>query len=275
MSGASATRIDHAEAPFGGSLRRRDQPLKRPSIQDFRFSATVRSRRASVPSPSRIQGFRVGAASPWPPRSGRSGIQRAVACSGSEELPNKARFSLVEPFSVEGLFELQALVVHVMTQLMQDCPKERLELDHLSSLRRSHPNRDSVDSILAWFIQTMELACLPGRPAPQHLDTKGRHFQRLGESIHERLCGALGACPVTAVELSLQCVDEIADPIDLVGPGQVDALYLVARTVYSLLVSGQFLVVGEGHACKSILRLSDARLTLKKRSLTIAALTKC
>jgi len=82
-------------------------------------------------------------------------------------------FSLVEALGVEGLRQLEMLIVQVMTELMDQGPQKSPKGHHLPSLRRAHPDGDpSGPAPLHGIVQTVKFPPAPGRSHRQDCNTE-------------------------------------------------------------------------------------------------------
>jgi hypothetical protein len=159
------------------------------------------------------------------------------------ELSQEARLAPVEPFGVERIPETKAMIVEVVTELVEERPEKGLELHHLRTLRGAHPERDPNESFLVRLIEAMKLPRLPRGTALQDPDANRGHTESRGEPVDERLRRRLGRCSIATRERGGEA--RYAFPVPL-GMIELDVGDAVALVVDLLLRFGQASVKREG-----------------------------
>jgi hypothetical protein len=102
---------------------------------------------------------------------------------------------------VEGLFEIEKLVVQVVAELMEEGAQEGAKGHHLCPMGRPHPERDTGKIfVLTRLVETVELP--PAVPGPhlQYGYLNWRHLKSLGETVDQLLADSLGFPPVLLLE---------------------------------------------------------------------------
>ncbi len=119
------------------------------------------------------------------------------------QLVEKARFSLVESYGVEGVCEPQKLIIHVVTDLVKESPQKTSKSDNLPALCRSHPDGNTRGLVsLPGIVQPLELTPAPGGTCRKHLNLHSWNLETGRESRHELLTDLFSCWTVVA----LQCV---------------------------------------------------------------------
>src|SRR5688500_14777916 len=144
----------------------------------------------------------------------------------AHELPEEARLALVEAVGMEGLLELQQLVVEVVADLVEEGTQEGAEGDDLLALRRAHPERDRGPHPLSCrVVVAVQLAPVMARAGGEHRDANRRQGELVEQGVGQALAGPWGGVAVILAARGPHRVDQRAERRRV---GQLHPLHAVA-----------------------------------------------
>src|SRR5712691_9683152 len=120
------------------------------------------------------------------PGSGGAELTRRLLLGGppppvGHELVEKARLPSEEAFGVEGVAQLEALVVEVMTHLVEQRAQEGPELHHPAMASGAHPELDPRGAAAVPRVQAVQLAPARAGTRGQDLHRRRRDPEHLGQ----------------------------------------------------------------------------------------------
>jgi hypothetical protein len=111
---------------------------------------------------------------------------------------DEAGLSLVEALGVEGLREIEKLIVQVVAEFMDQGPEEGPEGDYLTALSRAHPNGDPGGSVaLRGVVKTVKFSPTPRWTRCHDFNLDRVNFETGRNSGHD--CFAGGFCYSTVL----------------------------------------------------------------------------
>jgi len=129
--------------------------------------------------------------------------------------PQQARFALVKALAVEGVGQVEELIVEVMADLVEEGAEKGLDGDDVVALRGSHPDRDAIEpAVVAGHVDAVQLATVIVRTHALDVHGDRRDPEPAAKAVDELLGRGFGRATITRRKRVVDCLHRL----DQIGP---------------------------------------------------------